>query len=268
MNINHAEEILLRHKRGSILEGKRLFWLLLVVVIGIVSYRGAEVSPLRFVLGIKNIVVYTEGFFPPDFSRIGLFIRESLVSLSIAIWGSLIAFVFSIPLALLASRNVSPNLVVYHFFRRVLDILRAVNELVFALMFVAAVGLGPFAGVLALAVHTTGVVGKLISEAIESVDEGQVEAITATGAGKLHIISFGIIPQVMPSIVSFNLYRFEANVRSATIVGFCGAGGIGYQLWEAMRSFEQGQVFTILLLMVIMVSSTDYFCAFARKATS
>ncbi|MDD5723477.1 MAG: phosphonate ABC transporter, permease protein PhnE [Syntrophales bacterium] len=268
MNVNHAEEILLRLKRGSILGKKRLFWLFLVVVIGIASYRGAEVSPVNFVLGIKNIAIYTEGFFPPDFSRIGIFTRESLVSLSIAIWGSLIAFVFSIPLALLASRNVSPNLAVYHLFRRILDILRAVNELVFALMFVAAVGLGPFAGVLALAVHTTGVVGKLISEAVEGVDKGQVEAITATGAGKLHIISFGIIPQIMPSIVSFNLYRFEANVRSATIVGFCGAGGIGYQLWEAMRSFEQGQVFTILLLMVVMVSFTDYFCAFARKVAS
>jgi len=170
-----------------------------------------------------------------------------------------------LPLGLLAARNIVRNVLVRHFVRRFLDLLRAVNEFVFALMFVSAVGLGPFAGVLAIAVHTTGVLGKLISEIVESIDPGQVEGVLSTGANKIQVILFSVLPQIVPLWISNVLYRFEVSVRSATVIGFCGAGGIGFLLWEAIRSFNSREVSTMLIIMVAMVSLIDFMCERLRR---
>jgi phosphonate transport system permease protein len=147
-----------------------------------------------------------------------------------------------------------------------MDVLRAVNEFVFALMFVTAVGLGPFAGMLALGIHTGGVLGKLLSETIEGIDPGQAEGVTAVGAGRLQVVSFGVVPQVLPNFLSYVLLRFESDIRSAAVIGMVGGGGIGFYLWDTIRSFNDREAATVILLIVAMVMCTDVISARIRRA--
>jgi phosphonate transport system permease protein len=149
--------------------------------------------------------------------------------------------------------------------RRLMDAARAINEMVFAMLFVVAVGLGPFAGVLALFVHTTGILSKLFSEAVEAIDPQPVEGIRATGAYALEEIVFGVLPQVMPLWISYALYRFESNVRSATVVGMVGTGGIGVILWEVIRGFQYAQTCTVILMIVVTVTLIDLISSRLRK---
>jgi phosphonate transport system permease protein len=146
-----------------------------------------------------------------------------------------------------------------------MDAARAINEMVFAMLFVVAVGLGPFAGVLALFVHTTGVLAKLFSEAVEAVDHRPIEGIRATGANWLQEVIFGVIPQVMPLWVSYSLYRFESNVRSATVLGIVGAGGIGVVLWEYIRGFYYSETAAVMLVVIISVTLLDLFSQRLRR---
>jgi phosphonate transport system permease protein len=247
---------------------KKWLWILLIGFILVWSWRKAEMSFVSLFTGIKDVFVYLKDYFPPDFSRISIYLRETLVSLSIAIWGTIVALIASLPLGLIASKNIISNPIFHHIIRRFLDFLRAIDQFIFALIFVVAVGLGPFAGVLALAVHNTGVLGKLISEVVESIDEGQIEAINSVGANRIKLISFAIIPQILPLWVSNALYRFEVNVRASVIIGFCGAGGIGFLLWEAIRSFKSKQVCAMLIIMVVIVSAIDFGCSRIRKAVT
>ena len=155
---------------------------------------------------------------------------------------------------------------VYQPVRRVLDAFRAINEMVFAMLFVVAVGLGPFAGVLALWIHTSGILAKLFSEAVEAIDPQPVEGIRSTGASSLHEVVYGVIPQVMPLWISFTLYRFESNVRSATVVGMVGAGGIGVILWEIIRGFQYAETAAVMIIIVATVSLIDVASARIRKS--
>jgi phosphonate transport system permease protein len=149
--------------------------------------------------------------------------------------------------------------------RRLMDAFRAINELVFAVLFVVAVGLGPFAGVMALFLHTTGVLAKLYSEAVEAIDPRPVEGIRATGATRTHEIVYGVIPQVLPLWISVSLYRFESNVRSATVLGLVGAGGIGQALFESIRGFQYADSAAILLIVIVTVSIVDLLSQQLRK---
>ena len=146
-----------------------------------------------------------------------------------------------------------------------MDAARAINEMVFAMLFVVAVGLGPFAGVLALFVHTTGILSKLFSEAVEAIDPQPVEGIRATGAHVLEEIVYGVLPQVMPLWISYALYRFESNVRSATVVGMVGAGGIGVILWEVIRGFQYAETCAVLIMVVITVTVIDLVSSRLRR---
>jgi phosphonate transport system permease protein len=161
-----------------------------------------------------------------------------------------------LPLGLLGARNVAPGPVVF-VARRVMDVLRSVNEVVLGTVFLVAVGLGPFAGVLAIAAHTAGVLGKLFSEAVESIDMRPVEGIRATGAHPLAQIVWGVAPQVAPLWTSYALYRFESNVRSATVLGLIGAGGIGQALFEAINRFAYRETAAIALVVVVVVALID-----------
>jgi phosphonate transport system permease protein len=149
--------------------------------------------------------------------------------------------------------------------RRLMDAFRAINEIVFAMLFVVAVGLGPFAGVLALWIHTTGVLAKLFSEAVEAIDPHPVEGIKSTGADKIQQIIFGVIPQVMPLWISYSLYRFESNVRSATVLGIVGAGGIGMILWEQIRGFNYAGTAATMIVIVVSVTLIDIVSQRLRK---
>lgn len=228
------------------------------------SWKGADMRPLDLLRDAGNMAEYAGGFFPPDLREWRHYLQELVVTLQIALWGTALAVLCSVPLALLAACNLTPAWV-HQPVRRVLDACRSINEMVFALLFVVAVGLGPFAGVLALWVHTTGVLAKLFSEAVETIDPQPVEGIRATGATPIDEIVFGVLPQVMPLWVSYALYRFESNVRSASVVGMVGAGGIGMVLWDVIRGFQYAQTATVLLMLVVSVSLIDLVSARLRR---
>ncbi|MDB5772293.1 MAG: phnE [Burkholderia sp.] len=243
--------------------GKLLVWAVLLAILA-GSWSGADMRPMDLFADGANMGTYAAGFFPPDFTDWRIYLQEMLVTLQIAIWGTALAVICAIPLGLLCSSNIAPWWI-HQPMRRLMDAARAINEMVFAMLFVVAVGLGPFAGVLALFVHTTGILAKLFSEAVEAIDPQPVEGIRATGAHVLEEIIYGVLPQVMPLWISYALYRFESNVRSATVVGMVGAGGIGVILWEVIRGFQYTQTCTVLLMIVVTVSAIDLISSRLRK---
>jgi phosphonate transport system permease protein len=239
-------------------------WLSVLFVLA-ASWNGADMRPLDLWRDSGNMRTYAADFFPPNFTQWKLYAAEMLVTLKIAVWGTALAVLTAVPMALLASSNIVPWWV-YQPMRRFMDGCRAINEMVFAMLFVVAVGLGPFAGVLALWVHTSGVLAKLFSESVESIDPQPVEGIRSTGASALHEVIYGIIPQVIPLWMSYTLYRFESNVRSATVVGMVGAGGIGVVLWEIIRGFQYAETCAVMIIIVATVSAIDLVSARIRKA--
>jgi len=240
-----------------------LMWAVLLAVLA-GSWKGADMRPLDLFNDAGNMAEYVRGFLPPNFTDWRNYLSELVVTLQIAVWGTALAIVCSVPLALLAAGNITPWWI-HQPARRLLDAFRSINEMVFALLFVVAVGLGPFAGVLALWVHTTGTLAKLCSEAVEAIDPQPVEGIRATGAHPLEEILYGVLPQVMPLWISFALYRFESNVRSASVVGMVGAGGIGMVLWEVIRGFQYAETAAVLLMLMVTVSLIDIASAQLRK---
>jgi phosphonate transport system permease protein len=243
--------------------GKLVVWAILLAVLA-GSWSGADMRPMELFSDGANMGTYAASFFPPDFSEWRVYLEELLVTLQIAIWGTVLAVICAVPLGLLCSSNIAPWWINQPM-RRLMDAGRAINEMVFAMLFVVAVGLGPFAGVLALFVHTTGILAKLFSEAVEAIDPQPVEGIRSTGAHVLEEIVYGVLPQVMPLWISYALYRFESNVRSATVVGMVGAGGIGVILWEVIRGFQYTQTCAVLLMIVVTVSVIDLVSSRLRK---
>jgi phosphonate transport system permease protein len=237
----------------------------LAVVFGYAA-QVVELRPLELLRDIGNIGVFLKGYLHPSFVHLREYAWQCLVTVCIALWGTVLALTLAIPLGLLGARNLSPHPLLYHGARRLMDIFRAVNEFVFALMFVTAVGLGPFAGMLALGVHTGGVLGKLLSETIEAIDPGQVEGVAAVGASRLHIISWSVVPQVLPNFLSYILLRFESDIRSAAVIGMVGGGGIGFYLWDTIRAFNDREAATVILLIVAMVMGIDVISARIRRA--
>ena len=256
-------------KMQAVAAGGTYSWLNTAAWFGIAAvlawaWQGAEIRPLALVRDAANMRTFAADFFPPNFKDWALYLREMVVTLQIALWGTVLAIFAAVPMGLLSASNVAP-VWVYQPVRRLMDACRATNEMVFAMLFIVAVGLGPFTGVLALFVHTTGTLSKLFSEAVEAIDPRPVEGIRATGAHKLAEIAYGVIPQVMPLWLSFSLYRFESNVRSASVVGMVGAGGIGVILFEVIRSFEYGQTCAVLLMLIFTVSFIDLMSSWLRK---
>lgn len=243
--------------------GSLLGWGLLLAVLAL-SWKGADMRPLDLFRDSGNMAEYASGFFPPNFREWRVYAGEMLITLQIAIWGTVLAVLCAIPFGLLSSANIAPAWV-YQPVRRAMDAARAINEMVFAMLFVVAVGLGPFAGVLALWVHTTGILAKLFSEAVEAIDPQPVEGIRATGASKLEEIVYGVVPQVLPLWISYSLYRFESNVRAAAVVGMVGAGGIGVVLWEIIRGFYYAETCAVLIIIVLTCSVIDLLSAKIRK---
>ena len=229
----------------------------LVAVLLIVSAGPVELRrfPLLF-SNSDNMRQFGASFLHPDFAMWRLYVSQMWLTLQIALWGTVLAIVIAVPLGLAAARNVAPPWVQQPV-RRVLDLLRAVPDLVVGTIFLVAVGLGPFAGVLALAVNTGGVLGKLFSEAVEAIDPRPVEGVRATGAATLQELSWGVLPQVMPLWTSYALYRFESNARSATVLGLIGAGGIGQTLFDSLNAFQYGATAAIVIVIVVAVSLID-----------
>ncbi len=242
-----------------------LFVWAVVLALLALSWKGADMRPLALWTDSGNMARFAADFFPPSFRDWRIYVDEMLVTVQIAIWGTFISVVLAVPLGLACSSNMVPGWV-YQPMRRVMDACRAINEMVFAMLFIVAVGLGPFAGVLALAVHTTGVLAKLFSEAVEAIDPRPVEGVRATGAGALEEIVYGVIPQVLPLWISYALYRFESNVRSASVLGIVGAGGIGTVLWEIIRSFQYAETCAVMIIVIAFVTLIDLLSSQIRKA--
>jgi phosphonate transport system permease protein len=228
------------------------------------AWHGADMRPLELARDSGNMAQFASEFFPPDFRDWKTYLHEMIVTVHIAVWGTVLAILCAVPLGLLSSANIVP-VWVYQPVRRLMDACRAINEMVFAMLFIVAVGLGPFAGVLALWVHTTGTLAKLFSEAVEAIDPGPVEGVRATGASALEEIVYGVIPQVLPLWISYSLYRFESNVRSASVVGMVGAGGIGVIVYEVIRGFEYAQTSAVMLMIIVVVTLLDLVSARIRK---
>jgi phosphonate transport system permease protein len=243
-------------------------WTLWLIVLALLAWSWGPAEMFRaasLVSDWRNMAEFGRAFLHPNFHDWDSYIADMIVTVQIAIWGTALAAVAGAPFAILASSNICPQWVVQPV-RRLMDACRAINEIVFALLFVVAVGLGPFAGVMALFVHNTGVFSKLYSEAVEAIDPRPVEGIRATGARRIPEVIFGVIPQVIPLWSSFVLYRLETNIRSATTLGIVGAGGIGQTLYESIRSFQYAETAAQMLIVVATVMVVDLVSARLRKA--
>lgn len=238
---------------------------LILTVILAASYYPVEVNNWTFLItDAGNMAEFIDDFLHPNFEDIEEIILKMIETVQIALWGTVLSIIVGIPAGLLCSNNIAPAWVVQPM-RRLMDAARAINELVFAILFVAAVGLGPFAGVMALFIHNLGIIAKLFSEAVEAIDPRPVEGIQATGASRMQQIIFGVIPQVLPLWTSFSLYRFETLVRSATVLGIVGAGGIGFIFYESFRSFQYDVASAVIIVVVISVSIIDIISSQLRK---
>jgi phosphonate transport system permease protein len=226
-----------------------------------------DFSPSRFFAGLSQLGWITLMMIPPDpGSSLPVYLKALGETLSIALLGTTLAAVFALPVSLLAARNVVPSKLLRFPVRRFLDSIRGVDTLIWALVWINVVGLGPFAGVLAIAVSDFGAFGKLFSEAIEAADQKQVEGIRASGGSALHEIRFGLLPQVLPVIAGQVLYFIESNTRSATIIGIVGAGGIGLQLAEQIRVLEWQKVSFLILMILVAVAAIDFISGKLRFA--
>ncbi len=238
-------------------------WALVAIMLG-AAWRGADMRPLDLFADSANMGTFARDFFPPDFTEWPTYVHEMWVTLAVALWGTALSIVCAIPCGLMCANNIAPAWL-RHPVRRVMDACRAINEMVFAMLFIVAVGLGPFSGVLALWVHTTGVLAKLFAEAVEAIDPRPAEGVRATGATPLDEIIYGVLPQVMPLWISYTLYRFESNVRSAMVVGMVGAGGIGVVLYESIRSFNYAQTAAVMIMVIAVVTAIDLVSAWLRE---
>ena len=180
-------------------------------------------------------------------------VGATIETVQMALAGTFLALIVAFPIGFLAARNTTPHPSVYHGIRVVLNFLRTIPDLALGLLFVAAVGLGAFAGTLAIFIHTTTVLGKLLSESVENIDEGLVEAIRATGAGYTQTLIFAVLPQVLPDLISFTLYRLETNIRAASVLGLIRAGGIGYLMNTSFRTFQYQEASAIVLVLIALV---------------
>lgn len=226
-----------------------------------------DFSPGRMLHGLQQLGWITMMMIPPDpGSSLPAYLQAMGETLSIAVLGTTLAALFALPVSLLAARNVIPSAWLRFPVRRSLDTIRGIDTLIWALVWINVVGLGPFAGVLAIAVSDFGAFGKLFSEAIEGADQKQVEGIRASGGSPLHEIRFGLMPQVLPVIAGQVLYFIESNTRSATIIGIVGAGGIGLQLAEQIRVLEWQKVSFLILMILVAVAAIDWISGRLRFA--
>jgi phosphonate transport system permease protein len=241
--------------------------ILLAFGIFIFGLADLDFSASRLISGLSQLGWITVMMLPPDpGSSLPLYLKALGETLSIALLGTTIAALLALPVSLFAARNVVPSNIIRFPIRRFLDSIRGVDTLIWALVWINVVGLGPFAGVLAIAVSDFGALGKLFSEAIEAADRKQVEGIRASGGNALHEIRFGLLPQVLPVIAGQVLYFIESNTRSATIIGIVGAGGIGLQLAEQIRVLEWQRVSFLILMILIAVAMIDWISGKLRFA--
>ena len=239
--------------------------LLAVAAFYVVSWHLARVDPGKLLTGLPKMASWTVKAWPPATGELPVLLVRLAETVAMAAIGTTAAAVLALPLAVVAARNVTPSMLLYYPARWFLNALRGIDSFVFALLFVAAVGLGPFAGVLGVALHTWGSTAKLWAEVIENIQPGPLEAAAVTGASRLKVLSFALVPDVAPSMVSIGLFWWEFNVRASTVLGVVGAGGIGQELKNSMDLLDFPRLLTILVLILIMVTVIDQGSQWLRQ---
>lgn len=240
--------------------------LLIFLALGYWSASAVEFSFERLRDGLPFMGDFLRRMFPPDLEVLPRVWQETVLTVELAWIATVIAAFLSIPLGFLAAANILENAALRNAVRALLGADRAIDALILALFFVSAVGLGPFPGTLALAIHSVGMLGKLFADSIEAVDPGPIEALESTGAGKLAVVRWAVWPQVAPHFLSYFLFRFELNVRAAVVLGLVGAGGIGFLLTQYMRLFQYQKVCTVILVILVLVMSIDAVSQRLRRA--
>jgi phosphonate transport system permease protein len=262
-------------------DGKaRVRWLLVVafaVTLGF-SLRTAEVDPRLLVQGeaLGNVVRFVRGMLPPNVSAefLGLMVRPALETIHISVMGTAIAVLIGAPLGLLAAATLTWRGVLherttligrwvvgflpYALSRILLSLFRSIPEYVWAFMFVRAVGLGAFPGVLAIGVAYGGILGKVYSEILETVDPRPLETLRSAGASRVGVVLYGLLPQAIPNVIAYTLYRWECAIRASAVLGFVGAGGLGQQIELSMRMFQFDEVLTLLAMLFLLVAAVDW----------
>lgn len=239
-------------------------WLLLV---GLVIFH-LNISFQTLFWGFGDIFEYLGRYRTPNFTELGKYLGLMGQTLAIALWGTALAFTISFILTPLAAKNISPHPWIYRIVRELLNFLLALPDLVLALIFVAALGLGPLPGVLALGLHTSGFLTKFFSESMERVEPGIYEAVNATGANFIQLVMFAAWPSIVQEIISYTLYIFDRNVRVATVLGLVGAGGIGLELNATLRFFDYDKAAALILIIILTIVAIDYLSAGLRSKLS
>src|SRR5437899_8914604 len=248
--------------------GRRLRFALVLLLLATfysASWHLAKVDPGRLLTGLRRMASWTGKAWPPAMDELPVLLRRTAETIAMAAIGTTAAALLALPLCVVAARNVTPSMAIYYPARWFLNALRGVDSFVFALLFVAAVGLGPFAGVLGIALHTWGSTAKLWAEAIENIPLGPLEGAAVTGASRLKVLAFALLPDVAPSMVSVGLFWWEFNVRASTVLGVVGAGGIGQELKNSMDLLLFPRLLTILVLILATVTVIDQTSAWLRR---
>ncbi|MEJ8280002.1 phosphonate ABC transporter, permease protein PhnE [Pseudonocardia spirodelae] len=238
-----------------------------LLVVHVIAWRTTEMSFATLVGGADGMAGFLSEAVPPDLSPevLGPSLEGALVTLWIGLLGTTLSVPFALLGALAAARGTAPGPVTYQVARGLLSFLRAVPDVVFALVFVTAVGLGPFPGVLALLLHNVGVMGKLWAETIEDADPGPPTALRSAGAGRLQVATHALLPSVTPQLVGLLLYRFDVNVRSSLVLGLVGAGGIGFLINQSIQLFRFDEMATHLLVVLVLIVAVDRLSALVRR---
>lgn len=246
---------------------RKRFAVSLLVLLVVACCAGATglLDARRLLQGLPSIATLAREMMPPDFRNAGDWVKPLFQTLLMSVAGTALAIAISLPLGCLAARNVAPNRAVYWLARGILNALRGIPELILGVFFVAAVGFGVLPGVLALGLHSAGMIGKFFAESMEHADPGPVEAIRSTGASKLQVVLHGILPQILPQMADVSIYRWELNFRSSTVIGLVGAGGIGFELIASLRIMQYREVGAILIVVLAMVCLIDGFSSLLRR---
>lgn len=282
--MTHIDEI---RNRTNPFHPNKLMVAALSMILVVWCWHATEMSVSALLDGWGNMITYIagnpkikdSGFFPPSLNgpKVLKYTLSMIETVQMAVLALIISVGIAFPVSFFASRNTLNIIIpgnrgperflkngIYTTVRFFANLSRSINEIIWALLFVSAVGLGPMPGILALGLHTSGVLIKLFSEGIETVQQEPIDALTATGAGFVKVICYAVVPQITPFFVSMSLYRLESDVRSATILGFTGAGGIGMFLFDKLRGYENHDVTTILIIIVTTVAVIDRISAAIR----
>jgi len=252
-------------RRLSAARLKVLFIVAMIVAFYLVAGYVVQFDLGKLAMGLPKIGRWLSGAWPPKLDEMPIFLWRTGETIAMAAIGTTLAVLIGLPLAILASRNITPLPRLYQPTRWFLNSLRGIDSFVFALLFVAAVGLGPFAGVLGIAFHTSGTAAKFFADQVESSNLGPYDAIRATGAGRLTAISFALVPDLLPQMLSTSLFWWEFNVRASTVLGVVGAGGIGQELKNSMDLLDFARLFTIIAVILVAVTAIDWLSGWLRK---